>query len=132
MLKQVTFVGNPNDPRDARHTTQAFGEIYVVNQPRNVNLTEAVLKKLEGNSHFEVKDPRSDTLTDRLAATAESHALANDPPPEQSADDPGAHDFTQGAARRAAHENEQAPPPEGDDPEPITVRRARPKNRSAS
>jgi hypothetical protein len=128
-LKRVTFIGNPDNPKDGRHSVEAFGEIYVLRHPRNVNLSATAFTKLSNNSHFTVDDvPEEAKLAPRLEAVAESHALKNasEPDPgDRGEPNPPNHDS--GPEQSGAGESPSIPRtgtpliPEGE----VTIRRER-------
>lgn len=56
LRKIVTFIGNQKAASDGRHSVEAYGNVFVLRQPKIVMLTANAVTKLEGNSHFTVED----------------------------------------------------------------------------
>lgn len=110
MEKSVTFIGNPNDNQDAKHSVVFAGHAFILNQPKTVDLSEAAIKKLEGNSHFKVKDAPK-----KGAKAAEDSDPDNEP---DGSDDPPADENVDAASD----------PAKADGDERIQVRRAQPRS----
>lgn len=72
-LKRVTFIGNPDNPADRPPFAEPYGQRFLLDRPRDVELSDFVIGKLAANRHFLVEDV-SDAGPDQAAAPAVTQA----------------------------------------------------------
>jgi hypothetical protein len=116
MKKKITFIGNPNG-NDGRPWVEVGGKQLRVGHPEVLDLAPELVRKLEGNSHFQVEDvneaaaPAAPVTPVRRSAPAPEAPEAPEPPEAAEVSVPASEESTIS------------------DDAPISVRRARPRSK---